>query len=352
MLLSPFRCILFLVCLFTAAGCEASRPVHESLYQGPQYAPASDKEIITLGQRLFFDPQLSGSGHTACATCHNPGFAYGDPRPVSISDNGQPGLRNAPPLINVRLRPHLMWDGRFVSLEEQAFGPFRPDGEMGTDIAGAAARISRDPNYQLHFRQRLGHPPSPDGIVAALAAFERTLVIGNSRFDRFAADKDERALSPMEKFGLEVFTGRGLCVKCHIIYPTLPRVPLFSDFKFHNIGIGFTGDGFRDLGRGAVTSAEEDVGAFRTPSLRNVAVTGPYMHDGSLGTLEEVIAFYDGGGQPNPNQSPILQPLGLSTQEKTALIAFLYTLTDLEFQADPILSQASRENDSAQLYER
>jgi cytochrome c peroxidase len=177
-------------------------------------------------------------------------------------------------------------------------------------------------------------------------------VIGNSRFDRFAADKDERALSPIEKFGLEVFTGRGLCVKCHTIYPTLPPVPLFSDFKFHNIGIGFTGDGFRDLGRGAVTSAEEDVGAFRTPSLRNVAVTGPYMHDGSLGTLEEVIAFYDGGGQPNPNQSPILQPLGLSTREKTALIAFLYTLTDLEFQADPIVSQASRENDSAQLYER
>jgi len=172
--------------------------------------------------------------------------------------------------------------------------------------------------------------------VAAIAGFERTLVIGNSRFDRFALNKDERALSPLEKYGLEVFTGKGLCANCHVIFaPKVSVLPLFTDFEFRNIGIGFDGDGFHDLGRGAVTLAEQDYGAFRTPSLRNVAITGPYMHDGSLGTLDEVIAFYDAGGRPNPNLNPFLRPLGLTDQEKDGLVAFLGSLTDLEFSPAP-----------------
>jgi cytochrome c peroxidase len=323
---------LLVGCLIIAAACQDLRPVQDSPYQGYQYTDTSSKSIIALGQRLFFDRQLSGGGRTACATCHNPGFAYGDPRPVSVSDNGQPGRRHAPSLLNVGFRPYLMWDGRFPSLEEQAFGPFRPDGEMGIDIEGAAARISRDPGYRLQFSHSFGQPPSPEGIVAAIAAFERTLVIGNSRFDRFGLNRDEHALTPLERYGLDVFTGRGLCANCHVIFaPTISVFPLFTDFEFRNIGVGFNGDGFPDLGRGAVTLAEEDDGAFRTPSLRNVAVTGPYMHDGSLGTLDEVVAFYDAGGRPNPNLNPILRPLGLTDQEKDGLVAFLRSLTDLEY---------------------
>jgi cytochrome c peroxidase len=344
---------LLVGCLFTAAGCGGSRPLGDPPDQRSPSAETSGKEIIALGQRLFFDPQLSGSGRTACATCHNPDFVYGDPRPVSISDNGQPGLRHAPSLLNVGFRPHLMWDGRFGSLEEQAFGPFRPDGEMGIDIEGASARVARNPNYRLQFSHAFGQPPSPEGIVAAVAAFERTLVIGNSRFERFVFKKDERALTALEKYGLEVFTGRGHCVSCHAIFaPRVSAFALFTDFGFHNIGIGFTGGGFRDPGRGAVTLEEKDYGAFRTPSLRNVAATGPYMHDGSLRSLDEVIAFYDAGGQPNPNQSPILQPLGLSDQEKNGLVAFLQSLTDQEYQTTPIVSRAPSEYDGAQVYER
>jgi cytochrome c peroxidase len=203
---------------------------------------------------------------------------------------------------------------------------------MGIGIERAAVRISRDPNYQLQFSASFGQPPSPEGIVAAIAAFEHTLVIGNSRFDRFVLSKDERALAPLEKYGLEIFTGRGLCANCHVIFaPTISTVPLFTDFEFRNIGVGFNGNGFRDLGRGAVTLSGEDDGAFRTPSLRNVAVTGPYMHDGSLSTLDDVIAFYDAGGRSNPNLSPILRPLGLTDQEKDGLVAFLHSLTDLEY---------------------
>ena len=149
-------------CVAIGAACQGSRSLRDPQYQWSQYTETSTKEVVALGQRLFFDPQLSGSGRTACATCHNPDFVYGDLRPVSISDNGQPGRRHAPSLLNVGFRPYLMWDGRFASLEEQAFGPFRPEGEMGIGIEGAAARISRDPNYRLQFSRVLGQPPSPD----------------------------------------------------------------------------------------------------------------------------------------------------------------------------------------------
>ena len=324
-------------CLATGlVACQGSRALRDNQSQWSQYTETSGKEVIALGQRLFFDAMLSGSGRTACATCHNPDFAYGDPRPVGISDNGQPGLRHAPSLLNVAFRPYLMWDGRFASLEEQAFGPFRPEGELGIGIEAAAARISRDPSYRLQFSRAFGGSPSPEGIVAAIAAFERTIVIGNSRFDRFAINKDDRALTPIEKYGLEVFTGRGLCANCHVIFaPSTPSFPLFTDFEFRNIGIGFGADGFHDLGRGAITVLEVDYGSFRTPSLRNVAVTGPYMHDGSFGTLHEVIDFYDAGGNPNPNLNPILRPLGLTIQEKNGLVAFLGSLTDLELLPAP-----------------
>jgi cytochrome c peroxidase len=330
MKLTTLWCVFLFSCLMTGCTSGNSHRAWGPPNRWSHIPEASREAAIALGRQLFFDAGLSGRGHTACATCHHPDYAYGDPRPVSISDDGQPGLRNAPSLLNVGFRPHLMWDGRFGSLEEQVFGPFRRDGEMGIGIEEAAARISGNPNYRLQFFNAFGRPPSPDGIAQAVAAFERTLVIGNSRFDRFMLGRDERALSPLERLGFEIFTGRGRCASCHAIFtPNVSAFPLFSDFRFRNIGIGFGRDGFRDAGRAAITFADEDYGSFRTPSLRNVAVTGPYMHDGSLRTLEDVVAFYDAGGQPNPNQNPILRPLYLNEQEKVGLVAFLHSLTEL-----------------------
>jgi cytochrome c peroxidase len=226
-----------------------------------------------------------------------------------------------------------MWDGRFRSLEEQAFSPFRSDGEMGISIEDAASRIALDPNYSSQFLHVFAHPPSPDGIVEALAAYERTLVAGSSRFDRYFYYKDQLALSRWEQWGFEIFTRRANCAGCHVIYtPGIPAPPLFSDFKFRNTGIGFTEFGYVDSGLSAVTRAKRDCGSFRTPSLRDLAVTGPYMHDGSFRTLDEVVAFYNAGGQPNPNLDPIVKPLGLSGQEAAALVAFLYSLTDEQYQ--------------------
>src|SRR6266851_2054516 len=272
MKLTTLWCVL-LGCLI--AGCTSSHRMWGPSSQWPHIPEVSRQATIVLGQRLFFDPELSGSGHTACATCHNPGYAYGDPRPVSTSDDGQLGIRNAPSLLNVGFRPRLMWDGRFGSLEEQVFGPFRRNGEMGIGIEEVAAKISGNPNYQLQFFHAFGRPPSPDGIAQALAAFERTLVIGNSRFDRFMLGRDERALSQPEKLGFEIFTGKGRCASCHAIFaPNVSAFPLFSDFGFRNIGIGFGRNGFRDAGRAAITFANEDYGTFRTPSLRNVAAPG------------------------------------------------------------------------------
>lgn len=321
-------CALLLGCLI--AGCSAdARRIADPTHWWSRYSEAPTADTVALGRRLFFDPELSGSGRTACASCHSPEFAYADPRPVSISDDGQPGLRNAPSLLNVAFRPRLMWDGRFGALEEQAFGPFE-HGEMGNGIEDAAARIARNPGYRGEFVHAFGQPPSPDAIVRAIAAFERTLVTGNSRFDRFVLERDRQALSPLEQLGYDVFTTRGRCVSCHAVFsPGVTAFPLLTDFGFRNLGIGFGRDGFRDRGRAAVTLADADAGAFRTPSLRNVAATGPYMHDGSLRTLEEVVAFYDAGGRPNPNQSPILRPLDLSDRERDGLVAFLYSLSDL-----------------------
>ena len=329
MILKPGFCALLLVCVI--AGCSAdSRRLSDWSHKWSPYSEAPTPAIVALGQRLFFDPRLSGSGRTACASCHRPDFAYSDPRPVSISDTGRPGLRHSPSLLNVALRPRLMWDGVFGSLEEQAYGPFER-GEMGIGIEDAAGRLSQDPSYLRSFVHAFGQPPSPRGIVQAVAAFERTLVIGNSRFDRFVLGRDAQALTPLEQHGYEVFTTKGQCVSCHALFaPGVTAFPLLSDFAFRNLGVGFGRDGFRDKGRAGVTLTEADYGAFRTPSLRNVAATGPYMHDGSLGTLKEVVAFYDAGGLPNPNQDRILRPLHLSAHERDGLVAFLYSLTEVE----------------------
>jgi cytochrome c peroxidase len=301
--------------------------------EGPaSNADASKKELAQLGERLFFDPHLSGSGRTACASCHNPDFAFSQPERTSTFDSGRPGPRNAPSVLTAPFMPRLMWDGRFRSLEEQVYGPLSVRGEMGIDIQDAAARLGTEPSYLRQFTSIFGEPPTPAAIASAIATFERSLVSRWSAFDKFSLKGDRGALTDFERFGFELFTGKARCVICHKLpVRGTEGYALFTDFRFHNLGVGFYRGRFADPGWGAITGRLRDTGAFRTPSLRNVAVTAPYMHDGSLPTLRAVIEFYNEGGQRNPYQTPLLRPLGLSEEEKEALVAFLKSLTTEDF---------------------
>lgn len=282
--------------------------------------------LVLLGQKLFFDTRMSGTGTRSCASCHSPAYSYAEPRWVSIGDDGRLGRRNSPGLLDVAFLPRLMWDGRFQSLEQQAFGPFQ-SGEMGIPIDEAARRANGDPEYASLFRAALGGFATPPAMAQALAAYQRTLVTGLSRVDRFLIHNDPGALSPLERDGYAVFTRRAGCANCHQVFPLQPdgrpsARPLFTDFQFHNLGVGYRG-GYSDPGRYEQSRHPAEWGAFRTPSLRHSAKTPPYMHDGSFGTLEEVVDFYSAGGIPNPNISPQVRPLGLVPHEKAALVAFL-----------------------------
>ena len=294
-------------------------------------APAiAGDPLIALGKKLFFDARLSGSGNTACATCHDPYLSYTQPGKVAISDNGQIGRRNALSLLDVRTLPRLMWDGRFPSLEHQVFGPFTT-GEMGTSIQEAVRRLNWNPEYRHLFYQAFGEPPTPEGLARAIASFERTIVSPESRVDRFLVSGDPKALSPLERHGFDVFTRRAPCSKCHQLFPEEGNPsgngrPLFTDFRFHNIGI--KPQMFHDLGRFEQTANSIDWGAFRTPALRNAVRTPPYMHNGSLATLEEVVEFYNAGGGATLNVSPLIRPLHLHQDEKAALVAFLKAMAN------------------------
>jgi cytochrome c peroxidase len=320
-----------------AAGAQDAGWLNERPPVARQYSPELPNAgtRASLGEKLFFDTRLSRTGATACASCHRPEYAYAEPRQVSISDSGRRGARNAPSLVNVGYLPALMWDGRLPSLESQALSPFRR-GEMGITVEEAEYRLRRDPQYVYLFDLAFGRPPSAQGLAVALAAYQRTLVSAESRFERFLRTSDPRILTPLERDGYAIFDRRAQCSNCHH-FSKPPADPwrqtplLLTDWQFHNLGIGFRSGRFADLGRVEVTGRESDIGAFRTPALRNLDPTGPYMHDGSLATLEEVIEFYDRGGRANPYLSPLLRPLYLTPYEKAALIAFLRSLNDPQF---------------------
>lgn len=300
-----------------------SGPVGAGLgYQNP---------LVALGQRLFFDTRLSGTGGKACASCHRPEYGYTEPRWVSVSDNGKLGRRNAPTILDVAFLPKLMWDGRFQSLEQQAFGPFA-SGEMGIPIDEAARRVNGDPQYASLFHAALGSFATPHGMAQALAAFQRTIVTPPGRIDRFLSGRDPGALSPIERDGYAIFTRKAGCANCHNPYPLqIDGRPgaraLFTDFQYHNIGVGYRGN-YTDTGRYEQSRHPSEWGSFRTPSLRHTAKTPPYMHDGGFPSLEEVVEFYNAGGIPNPNISPLMRPLGLNGHEKAALVAFVRSLGD------------------------
>lgn len=272
---------------------------------------------VTLGRRLFFDPELSADRTLSCASCHQPTryFTDGRPRPAGI--DGAEGRRNVPSVLNAAYGRSFFWDGRAPSLEEQVLEPIQGKDELGLGLEKLVHRLREREDYRTAFRDAFGPQDiSPDLVSRALASYLRTLRSGRAPVDRFLHG-DTAALSQDARSGFRLFVGRANCHVCHL-------APLFTDHRFHNTGVSW---GSGDIGRAGVTGQEEDRGAFKTPSLRNVAETAPYMHDGSLATLEEVIEHYADGGTPNPALDEEIRPLDLGPTERRHLIAFLRALT-------------------------
>ena len=322
------------------------------------------KEKVALGERLFNDTRFSTTGKVSCATCHASNKAFTDsPLKTSKGINDLTGTRNAPTVLNSAFATTMFWDGRSPNLEDQALHPFVNSIEMGLkDHTPIINTIRGDTGYVEAFKQVFGIAPdkiSMNEVTKAIATFERTLIDGNSRFDRWYF-KGEPTLKENEIRGFQVFVGNGRCVSCHQVEYTNA---LFSDNKFHNIGVGinripetdlqrlageFLAAGYNrstvdekvlkepltsDLGRLAVSRDLSDMGAFKTVTLRNINLTAPYMHDGSLKTLEDVVEHYNRGGASsdkekiNPFLSGGIRPLNLTSREKSDLVAFMKTLT-------------------------
>ncbi len=272
---------------------------------------------VELGKRLFFDKALSADRSISCGSCHDPKKGLSDGRPHAVGFHGTVLRRHTPSIWNAAYNASQFWDGRAATLEDQATGPMSSPGEMNSPgERELMQRLEADSYYRAAFRGAFGESPTLRDVAKALAAFERTLIARDSRFDRYARG-DKRALTLHEKNGLVVFIGKGRCARCH-------NGPNFTDNKFQNIGAGQEDD----KGRFAVTAIESDLGAFKTPSLRNVELHAPYMHDGSLPTLEAVIEYYDRGGDVRPDKSPFVMKVGMTEGEKRDLVRFLRALTD------------------------
>jgi cytochrome c peroxidase len=273
------------------------------------------KGKVELGRQLFFDRRLSVDDSVACVDCHNPATGWADQREFAVGVRQTQGTRNSPPVSNAVYADFLFWDGRSNSLEEQAIMPITNPLEMGmTSLDALAMKIRQIQGYRIQFEQVFENGVTPENIGAALAAFERTLVAGNSPYDRFIKGQTDE-LSQAAQRGMTVFLNAGHCSACH-------SGPLFSDGGFHNIGIGKSLE-TADAGRFHVTGRRGDRGSFKTPSLRDVSRTSPYMHNGSLKTLEDVVQFYAAGGIPGPQLDEDIYPLNLSQQQKSDLVEFL-----------------------------
>lgn len=290
-------------------------------------------EKVLLGHMLYFDKRLSADGKISCATCHDPQKGWSDGNPVSTGIKGQKGTRNAPTVINSTYMALQFWDGRAKNLEEQALGPQINPIEMGNpnhDLV--VSRIAKIPAYVDLFQKAFKGPPTKDRIAQAIASFERTILSGNSKYDQFVAG-NTTALNDSEKRGKDLFFGKALCLTCH-------NGPNFSDSQFHNLGVGIN-KANPDLGRFTQSKEEKDKGAFKTPTLRDLPTHGPYMHDGSQKTLEEVIVFYDQGGEANPQLDPLIRKLNLTPEERTDLVNFMKALNGNPYPtiAEPKLPQ-------------
>lgn len=317
---------------------------------------------VKLGQTLYFDKRLSKDGTVSCATCHDPAIAFTDSNVVAKGVAAKTGTRSAPTILNAMFNESFFWDGRAASLEEQIMSPLLSPFEMGMETTeNVARRVSAVPEYRLLFKRVFGSEGlTIDTIAKAIASYERTLLSGNSPFDRFISG-DGKAISASQRRGWELFKTKAKCIDCHVF---TPESPFFTDFKFHNTGIAGSdalfdkllirfqnasahiapgetpltllshSEGSTELGRFAVTLKSTDVGAFKTPTLRDIELTSPYMHDGSLKTLIDVVRFYNRGGNPNSHLDERMRPLNLTDAEMNDLVEFLRALT-----SDDVLKQ-------------
>ncbi len=315
---------------------------------------------VELGRKLYFDTRLSQDNSVSCATCHDVTRGFTDRRAVSEGIRKQLGKRNAPTTLNAALLQTFFWDGRSPSLDHQAKQPILNPVEMGMpDEATALKAISDVPEYQEAFKNAYGREMNYDDLGRAIAAFERTLIFVDSPFRRFL-NGDQAAISAQARAGFDLFNGKARCVACH---PMNPSNPLGSDNRFHNVGVSARHQNFEDLvktarkaleegasekkldelavatdlselGRFMVTRNRSEIGSFRTPLILNVGITGPYMHDGSMATLWDVMDHYNKGGEANPFLDGGIEPLGLTEAEIDQIVAFLFTLTDVRFAAE------------------
>jgi len=327
------RVIGAVAALFGAASVPASStPVQDPVGQAAPlrlptplgldaYTPTPDDNPLTraaveLGRRLFFDPALSRDRTVSCATCHRPDRMFADGVRRSSGVLGRPASRHTPTLVNRAYGRRFFWDGRTSTLEETVLQPIQNPREMDLALDELLARLRAVADYGPLFDRAFDGGVTADNVARALASYVRTLRSGDAPFDRFLAG-DEAALTADAVVGFRLFVGRAHCSACH-------SGPTLTDDDLHNTGISW---GAGDLGRYAVTREDGDRGRFKTPTLRNASLTAPYMHDGSLATLEEVVEFYDRGGNPNPNLDPEIRPLRLTEHEKRQLLGFLRALT-------------------------
>ena len=306
------------------------------------------KGKIDLGKILFFDKRLSADDTISCATCHDPEKGFADGRVIAVGIKERKGTRNSPTVLNAAFFDTQFWDGRVITLEEQAKQPIINPNEMGMPSHDALVeKISNISEYKTAFQAVFGTEKiTIDHIARAIASFERTLISFNAPFDRFIAGEKD-AISASAQRGWKLFQGKARCVTCHEFNRSYP---FFTNNKFHNVGVAMKGKDFAflarkaassgadpsalvqeeasaELGRYLVTKEPKDIGAFKTSGLRNIALTAPFMHDGSESTLESVVEFYNKGGVPNPNLDGGIRPLNLSEDEKKDLVVFMKSLT-------------------------
>jgi cytochrome c peroxidase len=296
-----------------SAGFQLELPL--GLQETAAYVPEDNPltpEKIDLGKQFFWDKRWSKSGTVACVSCHPPDHGWSDPKQFSTNFEGKPTPRHAPTIVNRLFSDSQLWTGLRASLEDQA----KNDSNRSDDTV--VAHLGAIPAYQEQHRKVFGRGLDADGVAQAIAAYVRTILSGNAPYDRFKAG-DKNAMSASAQRGLALFEGKAGCIRCHVGFN-------FTDEGYRNIGVGMDKPG-PDLGRYTVTKNESDKGAFKTPTLRDVAKRGPYMHDGSEKTLEDVVAFYNKGGVKNPLLSPEIRALGLSAPEQKDLVAFLRALT-------------------------
>lgn len=301
-------------------------------YLRPQAIPAPTEnaftpERIALGKALFFDPRMSKSNEVSCASCHQPEHGWTDRLPTAIGHNQVKLPRATPTIINIAYNPVFNWDGKFSALEDHAMGLLQNERVMSPPVAEMVAKLEKIPGYVYQFHKAYpGEGITHKSVAKALANFQRTVVSTESPFDRWRKG-DAKAVDASAKRGFELFTGKANCASCHEGFN-------FTDNGFHNIGVRDT-NGQPDLGRYAMRKLDVVKGAFKTPTLRDVALTAPYMRNGIYQTLEEVVEHYDRGGDVKDNLSPNIKPLNLSAQEKSDLVAFMKSLTGTPLRVSP-----------------